>query len=232
MKIAEAERLYIEGHSIKEAAKLSGVARTTLQRHLQKLGVTRRYTPRTKRIEDLAGQQFGKLRVIEPSIEDEGRVKWLCVCKCGNTQKVRTSHLKTGKIDRCGSCAVTGERSFAWKGCGKLSGTYWKRLKANAKRRASGPVKFEIDITYAWELYEKQNGCCALTGLPIPMPTRVEDGFVASLDRIDSSKGYIQGNVQWVHKHVNTMKWDFDQDYFFELCRLISERREAKCSGC
>lgn len=26
-------------------------------------------------------------------------------------------------------------------------------------------------------------------------------------DRIDPNKGYIIGNVQWVHKHINMMKW-------------------------
>jgi hypothetical protein len=59
---------------------------------------------------------------------------------------------------------------------------------------------------------------------------RILDGDVnvsvehtASLDRIDSSKGYCEDNVQWVHKDINRMKNTFDQDYFISLCKLIAE---------
>ncbi len=44
----------------------------------------------------------------------------------------------------------------------------------------------------------------------------------ASLDRIDSSKGYTKDNIQWVHKHVNLMKHKFDQKYFVDICKLIA----------
>lgn len=44
----------------------------------------------------------------------------------------------------------------------------------------------------------------------------------ASLDRIDSSKPYVKDNVQWVHKVVNNMKWDFDQNEFIEWCKIIA----------
>lgn len=43
------------------------------------------------------------------------------------------------------------------------------------------------------------------------------------LDRIDSSKGYIEGNVQWVHKDVNMMKQNYSQKYFIEMCKKIYE---------
>ena len=46
--------------------------------------------------------------------------------------------------------------------------------------------------------------------------------ITASLDRIDSSKGYIEGNVQWVHKSVNIMKCDFSSDIFIGICNQIS----------
>ena len=45
----------------------------------------------------------------------------------------------------------------------------------------------------------------------------------ASLDRIDSSKGYIEGNVQWVHQNINMMKNKFDNQYFIEMCKLITK---------
>ena len=37
-----------------------------------------------------------------------------------------------------------------------------------------------------------------------------------SLDRIDSSKGYEENNVQWVHKDINLMKNKYDNKYFIE----------------
>ena len=43
----------------------------------------------------------------------------------------------------------------------------------------------------------------------------------ASLDRIDNNNGYIKNNVQWLHKDINRMKSNFNQDYFLTLCRKI-----------
>jgi hypothetical protein len=44
----------------------------------------------------------------------------------------------------------------------------------------------------------------------------------ASLDRIDSSKGYTIDNVQWVHKTVNLMKRELNQQDFIDICNKIS----------
>ncbi len=43
----------------------------------------------------------------------------------------------------------------------------------------------------------------------------------ASLDRIDSRLGYEPGNIQWVHKDVNQMKWHLSNDRFIEVCRAV-----------
>lgn len=48
----------------------------------------------------------------------------------------------------------------------------------------------------------------------------------ASPDRIDSSLGYTKDNVQWVHKDVNTIKWDLSHDRFVKLCKTITENFE------
>ena len=36
----------------------------------------------------------------------------------------------------------------------------------------------------------------------------------ASLDRVDSSKGYIKNNIRWVHRLVNQIKWDLKERQF------------------
>jgi hypothetical protein len=66
-------------------------------------------------------------------------------------------------------------------------------------------------------LFEKQECQCALSRLPLTM------NVDASLDRIDSSQGYVGGNLQWVHQDINTMKWDLTQERFIQLCKMVAE---------
>jgi hypothetical protein len=48
----------------------------------------------------------------------------------------------------------------------------------------------------------------------------------ASLDRIDSSKGYEEGNIQWVHKHINFMKRTYSQEYFIDMCKKVADNNK------
>lgn len=80
-------------------------------------------------------------------------------------------------------------------------------------------------------LHVKQKGICALSGLPIMIANTIRGDQVgettASLDRIDSSKGYSRDNVQWTHKLVNKMKWNLEEAKFVELCRAVADHHTA-----
>jgi hypothetical protein len=84
-------------------------------------------------------------------------------------------------------------------------------------------IPVEMTIDDAWALYQQQEGLCALSGVPIDFGqgTFRDSEVTASLDRIDSSKGYSVKNVQWVHKRVNLMKLDMPQEEFFEWCKAV-----------
>jgi hypothetical protein len=41
------------------------------------------------------------------------------------------------------------------------------------------------------------------------------------VDRIDSTKGYIVGNIQWVDKQINIMKNRMNEKDFLSLCEEI-----------
>jgi hypothetical protein len=82
-------------------------------------------------------------------------------------------------------------------------------------------IPFEIDADHIEQLMKAQNNCCALSGLPIELGW-YRERTTASLDRIDSAKGYVPGNVQWLHKAVNIMKGAVDQRYFVALCDRIA----------
>jgi len=95
-------------------------------------------------------------------------------------------------------------------------------LNHAAKRKQH--LGFDIDLIYLLNLYEQQQGRCALSG--VPMTYLAGNGRVAtniSIDRIDSSAGYVRGNVQFVCNVVNRMKQDLPQNEFFVWCRRVLE---------
>ena len=47
---------------------------------------------------------------------------------------------------------------------------------------------------------------CPVYNLPMLFGSKYSDDFKASIDRKDSSKGYIKGNVIWVSNRANKYK--------------------------
>lgn len=181
---------------------------------------------------NLVGEKYNHLTVIEMKITEKSKDRsWrsICKCDCGNIVDANTNYLMRGLRKTCGkkNCQYyrqdknnNGKKSVTFKGHEGIHGSKWSAIKCGAQRRK---LKFDISIKYAWDLYLKQNKKCALTGRNIefaPTHTRFNEA-TASLDRIDSSKGYVKGNVQWVHKYVNKMKWELDQKEFIEICKEI-----------
>lgn len=98
--------------------------------------------------------------------------------------------------------------------------TVWRKMKYSAEYSGR---KYEISYEYAMELLRKQGSKCALSGETIYFPDNAKDYLLrtASLDRIDPTKGYVEGNVQWLLTDVNLMKRDHMQDYYISLCKEI-----------
>ena len=71
----------------------------------------------------------------------------------------------------------------------------------------------EVNITLddLKELWEKQRGICPDTGFRLILPENSNVSHIdffhrASLDRIDSTKGYVKGNIQFISTPINLMK--------------------------
>lgn len=178
-----------------------------------------------KKCIDICGEKFGILTPVKIDPHRTDRIYWECLCDCGTRKSVAAKHLRNGSVTSCGCQQYKiGKDNPTWKGHEKISGKYWKTLQTNAYKRK---LDFTISIEYAWSIYEKQCGKCALTGLPLTFKSKNDtcDG-TASLDRIDSSKGYIDGNIQWVDKKVNTIKWDLSLDNFFRVCKMVVEHNK------
>jgi hypothetical protein len=115
-----------------------------------------------------------------------------------------------------------------WAGYGSISGTLFGKAKQSAKKRN---MDFDLTIVDLDNLHKKQNGKCALTGEILEFGTNFSKRAIditASLDRIDSSKGYTVDNIQWVHKDLNMMKRNYDNDYFKYICYLVAKHEQDK----
>lgn len=108
------------------------------------------------------------------------------------------------------------------------------------RRIKSNPFKFYIKVCkqrkyentmtleYLEKIWKIQNGVCVYTNIPLILNTHLKGGelkkdirFLASLDRIDSSLGYIEGNVQFISTAINMMKNSMSHEDTIEFLQII-----------
>ena len=90
-----------------------------------------------------------------------------------------------------------------------LSSKLWQ-AKQRADEKGMG---YDIDHAFIMQLL-RQSGCrCLYCGKPFVFESNHDMNF--SIDRIDSSKGYLRDNVQVIATWVNRAKNDIDEKVFF-----------------
>lgn len=175
------------------------------------------------------GDKFGTWEVLE--ITDRyTREKILCKCDCGLQAWKRSDCLLSGKSITCRKCyhyKKQNEWIFTFR---YITNSMFGSIKCNAKVRN---LPFEVSKDYLDDLLEKQSFKCAISGVQLKYPviTREKNKRIdynktdntLSLDRIDNSKGYIEGNVQWVHKIINIMKGVLSDTDFITMCKIVAE---------
>jgi hypothetical protein len=182
-----------------------------------KKGICKKYKHEPKN--DLCGKKVNHFLVLKDLGTKDKQRYWLCECECGVIKEISHNQIASGRTKSCG-CKIKGSNNALWQGHGEISAGRWDTIKR--KRRHSDKREFSITIEEVWDLYIKQNKVCALSGLPIEFGKTNKDKYTASLDRIDSHKGYTLDNVQWVHKDINRMKNIYSQERFVEICKLVS----------
>ena len=167
-------------------------------------------------------QKYGWLTPIEKTDRKKEGKGWLWQfrCDCGNlTEKYGSEIARNHGAQHCG-CKKPTRGPDTTAGHGGITGKKWSSIIYNASRRG---LDVEVTIEEVAAIYENQGGRCALSNLPISLPLRTSDLGTASLDRIDSSLGYVRGNVQWLHKDVNRAKSAMTDDAFIALCRAVAQ---------
>lgn len=159
---------------------------------------------------------FGDWTVIEGPITDahKNSICYKCKCVCGTEHYVRKYDLLEKRSVRCSKCSTkhTAKMITEANGCvGELTLSRFNKLKISAKRRS---LEFNVTIKYLWDLFIEQNKTCAITGDKLEFSK-------ASLDRIDSSIGYVPGNVQWVSIQANLSKHTMSMSELIEFCNKV-----------
>jgi hypothetical protein len=99
----------------------------------------------------------------------------------------------------------------------------------NCKKRHKD---FNIDLGYIKQIWEEQKGICPFSGVELILngynSISKDQRYSASLDRIDSKKGYVKGNVRWVSRAINHLKNDMTDEQLIEFLNIISENFKKK----
>jgi len=79
------------------------------------------------------------------------------------------------------------------------------------------------------EQWEKQKGICPYTGwqLKTPKNTDTKEAIprttdMASLDRMDSTKGYLKGNIEFVSLIAQYAKNNFEKTQVLDFCKAVT----------
>tara|TARA_R100000951_G_scaffold88730_1_gene76812 strand:- start:3148 stop:3663 length:516 start_codon:yes stop_codon:yes gene_type:complete len=154
---------------------------------------------------------------------EDGR--WYKPCpSCGDEQSyLRRNYAIMSYNDgkECKSCSNKKPENNAHKGWikGVLRSSFARKYQTNAALRG---IDWEVTFEYLADLLIEQDFKCALTGWNIDAMEVNQN--TASLDRVDSHKGYIEGNIQWVHKMVNMSKQQYTQEKFIEMCAAVADK--------
>lgn len=137
---------------------------------------------------------------------------------------------RCGKDKRCKSCkkAQNEKRRINNRGNGTIDRILLERWHGAKSRAKANGLFLDFDVNYLKELWEKQNGKCALSG--IDMTYKIFQGRIntnVSIDRIDSTKGYIKNNIQLVCMVINQMKNDLSVSELIHFCKNIIKTYEG-----
>jgi hypothetical protein len=111
---------------------------------------------------------------------------------------------------------------------------YLRRIKIRQKEKN---IECTITLDDLLTQWTSQKGLCVYTGVELKHKSNRKNecgcnyNNTASLDRIDSKKGYIKGNIQFISISANHTKNNMTHQEMLDFCKIIHDYWEdRKCS--
>lgn len=105
----------------------------------------------------------------------------------------------------------------------------WSGIQCRCKKRGQ---EIEFDLDYLEELFHKQEGRCAMTGLVFDLlsSSRIKKfrPFSVSVDRVDSTKGYTKDNIRLVCVAFNLALNAFGEEIFHKMARAYIDKKNSE----
>lgn len=163
-----------------------------------------------------------------------------------NHEKPETEYLRNIKLNRKNFCSRNCVGKYKYTNRTEISSNFMKNYNSNTNKTQNiiNPFKYYLkcaksrfkECTISLEDLEKQwnfqNGICPYSGIKLILNSHSNISkdkiYSASLDRIDSSKGYIIGNIQYVSQCINFMKNNMTHENTIKICKIISDNWNQK----
>ncbi len=190
---------------------------------------------------DLSGQIFSRLLVVRDSGK-RSRVRnvlWECLCECGNIALVETHSLLIGRTRSCGCLQKEHVRNLNSRKAKEngLKGIQNRVLKPDALKHTvfdqyvinakSRNFLFSLSFEQALILFLAPCYYCG-----VEKSNTIGRGIRAfqynGIDRVDSSKGYEEGNIVPCCRDCNFAKGKKSRDDFLAWAKRVAEYSEKR----
>lgn len=185
------------------------------------------------------GQKFNKLTILSISQNDNkvNKVKYLCICDCGNKREVYNNNLIYGKTRSCGCIqkerTAQSNRNLWRKPLG--SSSFHNLYNCYIKRAKKINIEFKLSKD-SFKLLTKEN--CYYCGIKPKNKHKVfskdknwqeANAYIYNgLDRINSKFGYIINNIVPCCKQCNQGKMDYSVKDFFTWIKRVYEHSKSQ----